>query len=298
MGDLDSLIYLHTEGCPWDERTSTAAVLNSHYSCLEYALAFYCPVDDKLANIVAKEGNLAVLTLLLTNGAALTSDTVECTLRSDHVDCLRFLHLQGCALPRIFIAAFYGAFECLKYLHEQGVEWHEFTCRLAAQGGHLNCLIYAHTHGAMWDADCCAAAAAHGQLACLIYSHENGCPWEEKTVKCAVLSVSWSCLQYAISHECPMLHTSHILCYFGMTVLVLLKVMIFPYTNPWHNAAQVAFTLSLAVRTIREEYGSQQHLRYLGIHWAPTVVECTCSFLKVFSFVVCYISASMYFYGR
>ena len=296
VGDLECLMYLHTEGCPWDERTTTAAATNNQLACLEYLLDFHCPVDAKLVNIVAKEGNLAILTLLHTNGAALTSETAENTLHGDHVECLRFLHSQGCALRRIFIAAYYGAFECLKYLHEGGVEWHEFTCRLAAQGGHLNCLIYAHTHGAMWDADCCAAAAAHDQLPCLIYLHENGCPWEEKTVKCAVLSGSWSCLQYAISRECPMLHTSHIVCYFGMTVLVLLKVMIAPYVNPWHNAAQVAFTLSLAVRTVREEYGNQQHLRYLGIHWAPTVVECACSILKFLSFVVCYISASMYFY--
>ena len=30
VGDLESLMYLHTEGCPWDERTTTAAVLNNH----------------------------------------------------------------------------------------------------------------------------------------------------------------------------------------------------------------------------------------------------------------------------
>eukprot|EP01032_Pedospumella_encystans_P010754 gene10754-12544_t len=264
---------------------------------LEYASAFgimyfekvskvkIAKTSAKLATAVSEGLGLPFVSALHQLGYSLSAEACEAAAK-------------GCALPRIFIAAFYGAFECLEYLHEQGVEWHEYTCRLAAQGGHLNCLIYAHTHGAMWDADCCAAAAAHDQLPCLIYLHDHGCPWEEKTVKCAILSGSWSCLQYAISHECPMLHTSHILCYLGLTVLVLLKVMIFPYVNPWHNAAQVAFTLSLAVRTIREEYGNQQNLRYLGIHWAPTVVECACSILKFLSFVVCYISASMYFYDR
>ena len=43
VGDLESLMYLHTEGCPWDERITRAAACNDHLDCLQYALAQRCP---------------------------------------------------------------------------------------------------------------------------------------------------------------------------------------------------------------------------------------------------------------
>ena len=69
-----------------------------------------------------------------------------------------------------------GHLECLKYLHENGCPWDEETCRGAAYAGHLECLKYAHENGCPWDEDTCEAAANGGHLECLQYAHENGCP--------------------------------------------------------------------------------------------------------------------------
>ena len=36
-GNLNCLIYLHEEGCPWDESTCEEAAANEHLDCLHYA---------------------------------------------------------------------------------------------------------------------------------------------------------------------------------------------------------------------------------------------------------------------
>ena len=48
----------------------------------------------------------------------------------------------------------------------------------AAEGGHLECLKYAHENGCPWDEWTCSMAAFNGHLECLKYAHENGCPWD------------------------------------------------------------------------------------------------------------------------
>ena len=44
-------------------------------------------------------------------------------------------------------AAKLGYLNCLKYLHETGCEWNEWSCARAAENGHLDCLKYAHQNG-------------------------------------------------------------------------------------------------------------------------------------------------------
>ena len=39
----------------------------------------------------------------------------------------------------------------LRYAHEHGCPWDEFTFMHAAEGGHLEVLRYAHEHGCPWD---------------------------------------------------------------------------------------------------------------------------------------------------
>ena len=57
------------------------------------------------------------------------------------------------------------------------------TCSAAAHESHLECLRYAHEHGCPWDEWTCYCAA-YGHLECLRYAHQHGCPWDEKTLSC------------------------------------------------------------------------------------------------------------------
>ena len=65
-----------------------------------------------------------------------------------------------------------GHLEVLKYLHENGCPWGEYTCRSAAEGGHLEVLKYAHENGCPWDEGTCMFAHPR----CRPYLIEHGCP--------------------------------------------------------------------------------------------------------------------------
>lgn len=52
------------------------------------------------------------------------------------------------------------------------------VCRKAAARGDLDFLKYAHENGCPWDEWTCNAAAGVGHLGCSKYAHENGCPEE------------------------------------------------------------------------------------------------------------------------
>jgi hypothetical protein len=44
-GEIDILIYAHTNGFPWDKSTCIAAAENGHVSCLQYAIDNGCPFN-------------------------------------------------------------------------------------------------------------------------------------------------------------------------------------------------------------------------------------------------------------
>ena len=73
-----------------------------------------------------------------------------------------------------------GNFVLLKFLHENGCPWDEYTCSEAALNGHLECLKYLHENGCPWNEKTCEYAASNGHLECLKYAHENGCPGSSK----------------------------------------------------------------------------------------------------------------------
>ena len=70
-----------------------------------------------------------------------------------------------------------GNFVLLKFLHENGCPWDEYTCSEAAFNGHLECLKYAHEKGCPWERLTCSCCLKMVHLECLKYAHENGCPW-------------------------------------------------------------------------------------------------------------------------
>jgi uncharacterized protein YabN with tetrapyrrole methylase and pyrophosphatase domain len=68
----------------------------------------------------------------------------------------------------------------LRYAHERGCPWDEYTCSEAAGRGHLEVLRYAHEHGCPWDERTCEEAVGGGHLEVLRYAHEHGCPWDKE----------------------------------------------------------------------------------------------------------------------
>ena len=119
--------------------------------------------------------------------------------------CMKFAHEHGAPWDQwtCEYAAGFGNLQSLQYAHEHGCPWDVSTCQAAAEYGHLDCLRYAHENGCPWNEVTCAHAASNGHLDCLRYAREHGCPWNEKTCLFAVSNGHLDCLRYARENGCP-----------------------------------------------------------------------------------------------
>ena len=77
-------------------------------------------------------------------------------------------------------ASYHGHLDCLRYAHENGCPWYEFTTSNSSGKGYFECLKYAHENGCPWDKDTILFSAYKGHFDCLKYAHDNGCPWNER----------------------------------------------------------------------------------------------------------------------
>ena len=92
---------------------------------------------------------------------------------------------------------------CMKFAHEHGAPWDQWTCAYAAGFGNLQSLQYAHEHGCPWDVWTCRDAALNGHLDCLRYAREHGCCWDKRTCEGAAKYGQLECLKYACARKCP-----------------------------------------------------------------------------------------------
>ena len=69
----------------------------------------------------------------------------------------------------------------LQWAHDNGCEWDETICSVAAECGHLAVLQWAREHDCPWSQETTKWAARGGHLEVLKYAHENGCPCDETT---------------------------------------------------------------------------------------------------------------------
>ena len=127
-----------------------------------------------------------------------------------HIECLRYAHEHGCPWDEWTCsnASFSGHLECLRYAHEHGCPWNGNTCLNASVRGHLDCLRYAHQQGCPWGEYTCYWASRNGHLELLRYAHEHGCPWDEEICSWASENGHLECLRYAHEHGCPWSETT------------------------------------------------------------------------------------------
>jgi len=51
-------------------------------------------------------------------------------------------------------------------------------CKNASEFGHFECLKYLHENGLLWNQNCCEYASKNGHLEYLNYLKENELPWK------------------------------------------------------------------------------------------------------------------------
>jgi len=173
-GNMECLVYAHTNGSPWSTWTCNLAAGSGHLDCLKYLHNNGCPWDD---------------------------DTCTEAARYGHMECLVYARQNDCPWNEetCSIAAFNGQLECLKYCRENSCPWDTLTCELAACMGELDCLKYARVNGCPWSENTCSLAAYYGNLDCLQYAYENGCEWDiDEYLSSFQIKKDPSCVKYAL----------------------------------------------------------------------------------------------------
>ena len=115
------------------------------------------------------------------------------------------------AAPRRFLPWRRSHTEMVRYAHDHGCPWGEYTCPRAARGGYLDVLRYAHEHGSplkeetclwvlrgtdeidhwVWDDVTRMGAQRRVSLSeaqvkfleVLRYAHAHGCPWKVASLR-------------------------------------------------------------------------------------------------------------------
>ena len=244
VGDVESLQYLHKNKCPWDARTTTAAVLHNHCACLRYALDLNCARTHDLMSIAAEQGDIESIKCLRTFGLLWLEDTVLAAIRGHNMNNLQYLVENGCPVPEnvCTLAVIHGDVSCLAYLHRNG---HPVTpiVSIFAALGHLTHLQYLNRQGFILDPRHCSRAAMGNHLDCLQYLHENGCPWDESTITAAIVFRSWSCLWYAFNNGCPMRCIEHLgACVIGMLAFLIVAFVNARNSTDWLNSIVCVLT--------------------------------------------------------
>jgi hypothetical protein len=215
-GDIILMIWLHENGCPWDEGTCANAADGGHLDCLVYLHEHGCPWDERVCRYSVEKGNMNCLVYACENGCPFTEETSEAAVDRGEIEYLVYLRKKGCPWygNACLLFARSGNLDCLSYANKDGCSWDENTCRTAAYNGNLRCLMYARVNGCPWDANTCTSAAEGGHIECLMYAHWHGCPWDENLIVSARLALDdaedndqieniQSCIAFAIENGCP-----------------------------------------------------------------------------------------------
>ena len=140
----------------------------------------------------------------------LDAETCAYAAQGGQIGVLRYLHELGCPWNEwtVYNAAAENHLDVLRYAHENGCGWGsrgKLVCKKAIERGNLDMLKYLHEHGCPWDmtASVCAAAATAGRLDMLKYVRELGCPWDEHTCYNAAHEGHLDVIKYAHENGCP-----------------------------------------------------------------------------------------------
>lgn len=111
------------------------------------------------------------------HGCSLTIKNCMLAIEHNCLDCLRYLHISGCAWDEIeFLTCIqHNRLDCLGYLNEHVHPWSQTEYNNAIKYGSIECLRYLHTNGCELDG---ISALQHGiayqQYECLDYLVANG----------------------------------------------------------------------------------------------------------------------------
>jgi hypothetical protein len=93
-------MFLHENGCPWDEDTCSSAAINSNINCLKYAHENGCPWNENTCQWAAIFNRLECLKYAHENGCPWNKWTCRDSIYDINLDCLKYAHKNGCPYPK------------------------------------------------------------------------------------------------------------------------------------------------------------------------------------------------------
>lgn len=183
LGQVDSLAYLHENGCPWDAATMAAGIMGDGI----------------------KFGDMAVFAYLRDHGCPAGTSAVETEARlNGRVEVLRHLcEHTGCTVSTAAMDAAVrrGRADALAYLCQRGGTITPNHLTVAAKMSmRVDCLRYLCEHGQRPDAQTLCMAASHGAIDCVRYLHEIGCPWHPDAIAFARARGHHKVVNYIAAH--------------------------------------------------------------------------------------------------
>jgi len=148
-GQLETLKWLRSEGCPWDARACKGAAYGGHLDVLKWLRSEGCPGNARACRRAALGGHFEILRWLRSEGCPCDAEACHLAVNGGHLEVLKWLRSKGCPCDKraCYFAAGGGHFEMLKWLRSESCYWDENTCSSAAKGGHLDMLQWAIDNG-------------------------------------------------------------------------------------------------------------------------------------------------------
>lgn len=195
----------------------------------------YAKIVPETASLAAEYGSLNTLKSVLAHqaGVKITRSLARLAANGGHLDCLKYLHLNGCpidiytcqaaamgdqllclaylieecnisiALCRSVLShAASSSVECLNYLFDKGCQCDMSAAVCAAEAGNLECLKCLSENGVQFTHTTTISAASSGHLDCLTYIVEHGGMLSLRAMSQAALGGHLDCLAYLHSVEC------------------------------------------------------------------------------------------------
>jgi len=175
-GDIESLQWLRSVGCPWNAETCSRAALGGHLDIIQWARANGCPWDTYTYSSAARGGHLDTLQWVYANGCPSTESAYEQAAARGHVHVLEWLWEKGC--PRydnmLILAARLGQIVVAQWALDHGYEWQTDLCSTMCWHGHLAMLEWAVASKRSWHRYDCSNNAkfrGHGHIVRWIKCH-------------------------------------------------------------------------------------------------------------------------------
>lgn len=165
------------------------------------------PKNRDATEKAAKLGRLDLLQLLHEHNHPWGEKACTAAAANGHLDCLTYLHVNGCKWwPALYLEAGEHP-ECVKYAHQQGLKWHPKTIEELTKKSDAESFAYALANGCTCTPDAVLAAAKAGNAEVLrLLLSRRGFYADEKVCAYAAQGSHTECLRVLQEYNAPWCH--------------------------------------------------------------------------------------------